>query len=175
MTAVSDAATPGSAALFGHGDEVATRRFATPMWLRAARYWGYQYKRTWRSSVVTSFLIPVLYLAAMGVALGSLIDKHSHGVDGVTYVAFLAPGLLAGTCMQIGTNDATYPVMGAIKWMRTYFAQLAGPLSVYDVLLGHLAWIAARLAIVITIYLAVMAVFGVVYSPGRSWPSRPPS
>ena len=54
------------------------------------------------------------------------IDKHSHGVDGVTYVAFLVPGLLAGTCMQIGTNDTTYPVMGAIKWVRTYFAQLAG-------------------------------------------------
>ena len=141
------------------------RRFVTPMWLRAARYWGYQYKRTWRSSVVTSFLIPVLYLAAMGVALGSLIDKHSHGVDGVSYVAFLAPGLLAGTCMQIGTNDATYPVMGAIKWMRTYLAQLAAPLGVYDVLLGHLAWIAARLTIVVTIYLAVMAAFGVVYSP----------
>jgi hypothetical protein len=97
----------GGSALFGRGEDVAARRFATPMWLRAARYWGYQYKRTWRSSVVTSFLIPVLYLAAMGVALGSLIDKHSHGVDGVTYVAFLAPGLLAGTCMQIGTNDAT--------------------------------------------------------------------
>jgi lipooligosaccharide transport system permease protein len=55
--------------------------------------------------------------------------------------------------------------MGGIKWMRTYFAQLASPLEVYDVLLGHLAWIAARLAIVVSIYLAVMAAFGVVYSP----------
>src|SRR5580658_3481925 len=152
--------------MFEHGAPVVHRRFVTPMWLRVSLYFGYQYKRTWRSSVVTSFLIPVLYLAAMGVALGSLIDKHSHGVGGVTYVAFLAPGLLAGTCMQIGTNDATYPVMGAIKWMRTYFAQLAAPLDVYDVLLGHLAWIAARLAIVVSIYLAVMAAFGVVYS---SW------
>ncbi|MBV8463303.1 MAG: ABC transporter permease [Acidimicrobiales bacterium] len=165
MTAVSGAGAPGGTVLFRHGDEVPARRLTTPMWLRAAAYWGYQYRRTWRSSVVTSFLIPVLYLAAMGVALGSLIDKHSHGVDGVTYVAFLAPGLLAGTCMQIGTNDATYPVMGAIKWVRTYMAQLAAPLDVYDVLLGHLAWIAARLAIVVSIYLAVMAVFGVVYSP----------
>jgi lipooligosaccharide transport system permease protein len=135
------------------------------MWMRAALYWGYQYKRTWRSSIVTSFLIPVLYLTSMGVALGSLIDKHSHGVGGVTYVAFLAPGLLAGTCMQIGTNDTMWPVMGAIKWMRTYFAQLAGPLSIYDVLLGHLAWVAARLSIVVTIYLIVMAGFGIVYSP----------
>jgi lipooligosaccharide transport system permease protein len=165
MTTVSDAGVPGEPAFLRHDRRGSARRFTTPMWLRAARYWGYQYKRTWRSSVVTSFLIPVLYLAAMGVALGSLIDKHSHGVDGVSYVAFLAPGLLAGTCMQIGTNDATYPVMGAIKWMRTYLAQLAGPLGVYDVLLGHLAWIAARLAIVVTIYLSVMAIFGVVYSP----------
>jgi lipooligosaccharide transport system permease protein len=165
MTAATGTDAPPSAVLFSHGEALPHRRVATPMWLRAASYWGYQYKRTWRSSVVTSFLIPVLYLAAMGIALGSLIDKHSHGVDGVTYVAYLAPGLLAGTCMQIGTNDATYPVMGAIKWMRTYLAQLAAPLDVYDVLLGHLAWIAARLAIVVTIYLTVMAAFGVVYSP----------
>jgi lipooligosaccharide transport system permease protein len=165
MTAVTGTDLPQGGVLFQHGEALPRRRVATPMWFRAASYWGYQYKRTWRSSVVTSFLIPVLYLAAMGIALGSLIDKHSHGVDGVTYVAYLAPGLLAGTCMQIGTNDATYPVMGAIKWMRTYLAQLAAPLNVYDVLLGHLAWIAARLAIVVTIYLIVMAAFGVVYSP----------
>ena len=165
MSTLDGAASTPRSTLFQHGEAVPARRIATPMWLRAAQYWGYQYKRTWRSSVVTSFLIPVLYLAAMGVALGSLIDKHSHGVDGVTYVAFLAPGLLAGTCMQIGTNDATYPVMGSIKWFRTYLAQLAAPLGVYDVLLGHLAWIAARLAIVVSIYLAVMAAFGVVYSP----------
>ena len=164
MTTLDGAGAPGGAALFGSGG-VAARRFATPMWLRASRYWAYQYRRTWRSSVVTSFLIPVLYLAAMGVALGSLVDKHSGGVGGVSYVAYLAPGLLAGTCMQIGVNDATYPVMGAIKWMRTYLAQLAAPLGVYDVLRGHLAWIAARLAIVVSIYLVVMASFGVVHSP----------
>ena len=165
MTTTTHGSAPSRSALFRHGESLPARRVPTPKWLRAAGYWGYQYRRTWRSSVVTSFLIPVLYLAAMGIALGSLINKHSHGVGGVSYVAYLAPGLLAGTCMQIGTNDATYPVMGGIKWMRTYFAQLASPLGVYDVLLGHLAWIAARLAIVVSIYLAVMAAFGVVYSP----------
>jgi lipooligosaccharide transport system permease protein len=100
----------------------------------------------------------------MGVALGSLVDKHSHGVAGVSYVSYLAPGLLAATCMQIGANDTMWPVMGAIKWMRTYLAMLAAPLDVYDVLLGHLAWVAARLGIVVTIYLSVMAAFGTVHS-----------
>jgi len=126
------------------------------------RYWMYQYKRTWRGSITTSFLYPVLYLAAMGKGLGSLIKNP---VDGVRYLDFLAPGLLASTAMQIGGNEAMYPVMAAIKWLRTYFAMLATPLTVIDVLVGHLAWIALRLFTVCTIYLLIMAAFGTVHSP----------
>ena len=135
-----------------------------PPSLRALRYWAYQYKRTWRGSITTSFLYPVLYLAAMGIGLGSLVDHHVRHVDHVRYLVFLAPGLLASTAMQIGGNEATYPVMGAIKWMRTYYAMLASPLRVADVLLGHLGWIAVRLVTVTAIYLAVMAAFGTVLS-----------
>ncbi len=126
------------------------------------RYWMYQYKRTWRGSITTSFLYPVLYLAAMGLGLGSLIKGR---VDGVRYLDFLAPGLLASTAMQIGGNEAMYPVMAAVKWLRTYFAMLATPLTVIDVLVGHLAWIALRLVMVTSIYLVIMAAFGTVHSP----------
>ena len=149
----------------GTGPAVGARRRPTPLWLRAVGYWAYQYKRTWRSSITTSFLYPVLYLAAMGVGLGSLIDQHTHLVDGVPYLDFVAPGLLAATAMQIGANESMYPVMAAIKWVRTYFAMLATPLRVVDVLRGHLAWIAVRLAMVSAIYLVVLAAFGVVGSP----------
>jgi lipooligosaccharide transport system permease protein len=142
-----------------------TRRLATPPWARALGYWLYQYKRTWRGSVTTSFLYPVLYLSAMGVGLGSLVNHHAHLVDKVSYIDFLAPGLLAGTAMQIGGNEAMYPVMGAIKWVRTYFALLATPLGAIDVLIGHLAWIALRLTGVTAIYLGIMALFGTVHSP----------
>jgi lipooligosaccharide transport system permease protein len=135
------------------------------LWLRGLGYFAYQYKRTWRSSITTSFLYPVLYLAAMGVGLGSLVDKHTHHVSGVPYLDFVAPGLLAATAMQIGANEAMYPVMAAIKWIRTYFAMLATPLRVVDVLRGHLGWIGVRLVTVSTIYLAVVAAFGVVRSP----------
>jgi len=137
---------------------------STPPWFRALRYFAYQYKRTWRSSITTSFLFPVLYLAAMGVGLGSLINQHSHTVGGVSYLDFLAPGLMAGTAMQIGANESMYPVLGAIKWVRTYLAMLATPLTVDDVLAGHLAWIGVRLMMVATIYLGVMAAFGTVAS-----------
>ncbi|HMD46809.1 MAG TPA: ABC transporter permease [Acidimicrobiales bacterium] len=136
-----------------------------PLWLRSVGYYAYSYKRTWRASITTSFLFPVLYLAAMGVGLGSLVDAHSHSVQSVPYLDFIAPGLLAATAMQIGSNESMYPVMAAIKWIRTYFAMLATPLGVDDVLLGHLAWVAIRLTMVSAIYLAVMAAFGVVLSP----------
>jgi lipooligosaccharide transport system permease protein len=140
-------------------------RIATPPWARALGYWLYQYKTTWRGSVTTSFLYPVLYLSAMGVGLGTLVDHHAHLVDKVSYIDFLAPGLLAGTAMQIGGNEAMYPVMGAIKWIRTYFAMLATPLGAIDVLIGHLAWIALRLFGVTAIYLGIMVLFGTVHSP----------
>ncbi len=125
------------------------------------RYWMYQYKRTWRGSITTSFLYPVLYLSAMGLGLGSLVKGN---VGGVRYLDFIAPGLLASTAMQIGGNEAMYPVMAAIKWLRTYFAMLATPLTVVDVLVGHLAWIALRLFMVTSIYLVIMAAFGTVHS-----------
>jgi lipooligosaccharide transport system permease protein len=137
------------------------RHRASPTWVRSMRYWMYQYKRTWRGSITTSFLYPVLYLSAMGLGLGSLVKGN---VGGVRYLDFIAPGLLASTAMQIGGNEAMYPVMAAIKWLRTYFAMLATPLTVVDVLVGHLAWIAVRLFMVSSIYLVIMTAFGTVHS-----------
>lgn len=135
----------------------------TPPSVRSLATFAYQYKRTWRGSVFTSFLYPVFYLAAMGFGLGSLVDRH-HRLDGVGYVAFIAPGLLAATAMQVAVGESTYPVMAAIKWVRTYFSMLATPLEVRDVLVGHATWIAVRVTMVSAIFLAVLAAFGTVGS-----------
>jgi lipooligosaccharide transport system permease protein len=112
--------------------------------------------------------MPVLFLTAMGVGLGSLVHKNAGAIShlgGVSYLAFIAPGLLAATAMQVAAQESTYPVMGAIKWIRTYHAMLATPLRVIDVLVGHLAWIAARLLLVTVIFVAVMSAFGAARSP----------
>ncbi len=132
-----------------------------PPWVRSIWHNAYFYSRTWRSSVATSFLQPVLYLAAMGIGVGSLVDQQSGGVDGVSYLKFVAPGLLAATVLQLGVNECTYPVMGALKWVKTYWAKVAAPLSVADVVAGHLGWVAIRCAMVSSIYLVVMVLFGV--------------
>jgi lipooligosaccharide transport system permease protein len=130
-------------------------------------YWLAVYRRTWRGSVFTSFISPLMFLAAMGVGLGSLIHGGSGQLEGVRYAVYLAPGLLAATVMQTSMGEATWPVMGAIKWDKTYLGMLATPLTVRDVLLGHLLYITMRAAIVSVAFTIVTALFGLVDSaPG---------
>lgn len=118
------------------------------------------YRRTWRGSVISTFLNPVLFLLAMGVGLGELVDERagSTGLD-IPYLTFLAPALMAATAMQAGTGDASYPVMAGIKWRKTYAATLATPVEVSELVLGHLGWITIRLTFVTAVYAVVMALF----------------
>lgn len=129
----------------------------------AIAFWAYQYRKTWRGTVVSGVLTPVLFLTALGVGLGTLVDAGGRLED--DYLLFLAPALLAATAMQTAVFESMYPVMGAIKWVRTYHAMLATPLAVGDILVGHLLWVVFRVTSTAAIYLAVVALFGAAPSP----------
>lgn len=134
--------------------------------VREFRYWLTNYRRTWRGSIYTSFLSPVLYLGAMGLGLGKLVDAHGTArLGGVGYLAFLAPGLLAAAAMQSGIEESTYPVLGSVKWRRTYYAAAASPLRPADIFHGHLLFTIMRLAMNSAIFLVVMTAFGAITSP----------
>jgi lipooligosaccharide transport system permease protein len=134
--------------------------------VREFRYWLTNYRRTWRGSIYTSVLNPVLYLAAMGLGLGKLIDAHGTArLGGVGYLVFLAPGLLAASAMQTGIEESTYPVLGSVKWRHTYYAAAASPLRPADIFHGHLLFTTMRLAMNAAVFLAVMAAFGAIASP----------
>ncbi len=134
---------------------------------RTTDYWVTVYKRTWRGSVITSFLMPFLYLTAMGVGLGSFVDKNaaSDALGGASYLAFIAPGLLATTAMQAGVGESTYPVMAGFKWQRFYYSMAATPLRVADVAAGQLAFVAFRIALTCTVFLGVLAAYGALAGP----------
>jgi lipooligosaccharide transport system permease protein len=135
------------------------------MALRSLRYWLLNYRRTWRGSIFSSVANPVLYLGAMGLGLGTLVDRHGlASLGGVSYLAFLAPGLLAATALQTGVGESTYPILASVKWRKTYQAAAATPLRPADLLHGHLLFTALRLAMNASIFLAVMAAFGAVRS-----------
>ncbi|PPK98468.1 lipooligosaccharide transport system permease protein [Kineococcus xinjiangensis] len=133
---------------------------------RAFSFWLVNYRRNWFGSAISSFLAPVLFLASMGFGLGALVDAGPGGpAMGVAYVAFVAPGVLAATAMQTGVGESTFPVMAAVKWQRQYHAMLATPLTVVDVLLGHMAFIAVRILATAAVFLAVATLLGAVLSP----------
>lgn len=134
--------------------------------LRELRFWLTDYRRTWRGSVISSALGPLLYLGAMGLGLGSLVNRHAPAsLGGVSYLAFIAPGLLAATAMQTAFSEALYPVLGAVKWVKNYFAAVATPLRPADVFRGHLLFVVLRLVMNSGVFLAVIAAFGAVRSP----------
>ncbi|QIM21199.1 ABC transporter permease [Phycicoccus sp. HDW14] len=118
------------------------------------------YRRTWKGSVVGRFASPLFFLLSMGLGLGALVDARAGGVDGLPYLRFVVPGILAMQAMMLAFGDSTYAVMGYIKWNRMYSAMLATPLRVGEVLGGHLAVIALQLAAAIAIFVAVAAPFG---------------
>jgi lipooligosaccharide transport system permease protein len=124
------------------------------------------YRRTFRSSIFNSFLGPIMFLTAMGIGLGTYVDRAGTGpLGGVSYLAFLAPGLLAATAMQTAAFEATFPIMGGLVWQRVFHAMYATPIRPSDIALGNLAWIAFRLLLVSTVFTVVTVLFGAASSP----------
>lgn len=137
-------------------------------WMRATRHWTTVYQRTWRGSLFSSFLRPVLFLAAMGVGLGSLVDRNGalgNRLGGVDYVTFIAPGLLAMSTLMVAAQEAMWPVNGAVRWDKAYVAMVNTPLEPRDVMAGHFAYMAFRAVAVAAMFVVVMVLFGAAHSP----------
>jgi lipooligosaccharide transport system permease protein len=150
------------------GPATVDRRGTLPRWEMVRRQWAYwatAYRRTWKASLFSSFVVPLFYVLAMGVLLGGFIDAGPEALDGApTYLAFVAPGLVAAHALQTTTGETTWPVFGRIKWDRTYFAMTASPLRVADIVAAHLLFVAFRLATTCGVFLLVLAPFGVFES-----------
>ena len=124
------------------------------------------YRRVWRGSVFSSFVQPTLFLLAMGIGLGAMIDSGAADLPyGVTYAAFLAPGLLAAAAMQAAGFESSYPVLGKMTWFHNYEAITATPMRVVDLVLGELSWVALRLTTIAAAFVVVMTAFGIPRSP----------
>jgi lipooligosaccharide transport system permease protein len=134
-------------------------------WRRALYYNAAFWARTWRGQVISSFLFPVLYLASMGLGVGKLVNAHSGGVQGVPYVDFVAPALLAMNAMQISSNETMWPVLAAFKWTRSYWTAVSTPLRPRDLVAGKLAWVAVHVAMTGVIFTCVLEAFGALRSP----------
>ncbi len=141
--------------------------------VRAFQCWLTVYRRIWRSSIWSSVLAPVFYLGAMGFLLGSLVDKHgTASLGGVSYLAFVAPAILASTAMSTAMGEASYPVFGSIKWNKIYIGAQASPLRPADIFRAHLMFMTMRIAMNAAVFTVVMCAFGAAKSAWvvLAWP-----
>jgi lipooligosaccharide transport system permease protein len=140
---------------------------------RQLDYWSTSYRRTWKGTVVSSFASPLFYVLAMGVLLGGFVHVSPSRLEGATsYLAFVVPGLIAAQAMQTAVFETTYPVMGALKWHRSFYAQLASPLEPRDLANAMLAFTLFRVGTSCGVYFLVLAPFGVFASwwgPIAAW------
>lgn len=135
--------------------------------LRAGSYWAHRYRKVWRRSVMPTLLGPLLYLLVMGKVLGSVIGERPGSVarlDGVSYLSFVGPAIVALAALLTASNEASDPVFRAMRGGRTYLSMTSTPLTTGEILAGHLLWMAARVAITSVAMLAVLALLGGTHS-----------
>ncbi len=135
----------------------------TPRAFRELAYWLYRYRRTWRGTVVISVANPLLFLTGIGAGLGTLVNHNNSAyLHGLSYLSFLAPGLLAATAMQTAYVDASMAVHQSVRTRGNYRAAAATPMSPADIYHGHLLFNVLKGALSSVAFTAVAVAFGAV-------------
>ena len=140
-------------------------KFAVPkLTYKVWRVWRRNFDvfmKTIRVNFLPSLLEPLLYLIALGVGLGGFIQA----VEGMPYINFIAPALVAISIMYGSFFECTYGSFVRMYFQKTFDAIIATPVSVEEVIAGELVWGATRATINSTTVLAVIAAFGLISSP----------
>ncbi|GGL84828.1 ABC transporter permease [Nakamurella endophytica] len=126
----------------------------------------------WRRYLVSSLSeavgAPLLYLLALGLGLGALVDRGSGGgaLGGVGYLDYIAPALLTAAALQVGVGESAYPAYSRFKWTRVFLGISATPVSPRQIADGQLLFVALRVVTGAVLYYLVLLAFG---AAGGGW------
>ena len=119
------------------------------------------FSRTWRVNFFPPLVEALLYLFAIGMGIGSYVQE----IEGVPYITFIAPAILAIAVMNSAFFECTYGSYVRMYYQKSFDAMIATPLSIEDVIAGELLWGATRSVIYVLIMLPVLALFNVISLP----------
>lgn len=127
------------------------------VWQRNAQVWLKFYK----ASLLGNLGEPILFLLAMGYGLGRLIPA----MDGVSYIQYLAPGLVVSSAMYTAAFECCFASFTRMIHQKTYAAIIATPVSIEEVVAGDILWGTTKSFMGGMIILGVIAAFRLVQWP----------
>lgn len=119
----------------------------------------------WIGSIIAFGLgNPVLYLLSVGIGIGALVNQQqgSHGVDGVPYLTFLAPALLATSAIQAAMDETSFPTLAGFVWDKSFFAMNSTQLTGRSIVGGVMIASTFRCVFNTVIYAIVLWAFGAI-------------
>jgi lipooligosaccharide transport system permease protein len=118
------------------------------------------YKHTWMV-ILSGFFEPLFYLLGIGIGLGTMVPE----IEGVSYSAFVAPGLLASSCLNGAMSDGFFNIFFKLHFQKTYDGILATPMRVPDIAFGEMLWALTRGSFYALAFLVVVFVLGETMGP----------
>ncbi len=126
-------------------------------WIGIAAIWRFEMARFFRSmiqSVVSPVLSTSLYFVVFGAAIGSRIPQ----IEGISYGAFIVPGLIILTVLQHSIQNAGFGIYFP-KFIGTIFEVLSAPLSAFEIVIGYVGAAAAKAILIGLIILLTSFLF----------------
>ena len=119
----------------------------------------------WMGSMISFGLgNPIIYLVSIGLGIGALVDVNTggQGIDGVSYVEFVAPALLATAAINALQDEVTFPTMQGFVWDKMFFAMNNTPITARQIANGIMTTATIRGIFTVILYEAVLLVFGAI-------------
>jgi lipooligosaccharide transport system permease protein len=117
--------------------------------------------KTWKTSIIPPFLDPLFYLVGMGYGLGALVTK----IEGMTYIHFIAPALIASVMMTAPFFENAIGSYVRLYYQKTFDAMISTPVSIEDVATGEILYGAMKALLQSVSILIVVMAFGLIKSP----------
>ena len=119
------------------------------------------FSRNWKVNISFNFFEPLLYLAALGIGLGAYVRP----IEGVPYLNYLAPGLVASSAVFATAYECTYGTFVRMEFQKTFHAMVATPVSMDDVIAGEILYGVFKSILYSLVILMVIFALGLIKSP----------
>ncbi len=135
-------------------------------WYAVRAIYVFEMNRTWRTilqSIVSPVVSTSLYFVVFGSAIGSRIDE----IDGISYGAFIVPGLVMLSLLMQSISNAAFGIYFP-RFAGTIFEVLSAPISYVEIVLGYVGAAASKsiiLGLIILVTARMFVPFEVAHMP----------